>query len=91
MHVFILAKDSSKSAKSPQILKKIYVYNYIERWNWVLGRDAFTKQNCPVDTCTLMPRINESEADAVIFTNKFPSKDNPWPRPAHQVIFNNLI
>jgi hypothetical protein len=81
------SKDTSKAKESPHTLKKIFIYNYFQVWQFPIGRDGFIANKCPVDTCTLVGKENASDADAVLFVNLLPPSAKPWSRPLNQVAF----
>ncbi|XP_076351643.1 glycoprotein 3-alpha-L-fucosyltransferase A-like [Tachypleus tridentatus] len=75
---------SLKNSSNPK-LKKILLYFGKAGWNDLpLGRQIFTKDKCPVDTCEITTAHHDSAtADAIFFKDRF-----AWPRhkrPPEQV------
>lgn len=54
-------------------LKKILMFNGLSSWApLTAGREVFTKNHCPVDTCTITTNKDEAkDADAVLFKDHF--------------------
>ncbi|GLH12276.1 Glycoprotein 3-alpha-L-fucosyltransferase A [Gryllus bimaculatus] len=71
--------------QAAQRLKKILIYNGLSSWASIKpGRDAFLRQKCPVDTCTITANKAEAaDADLILYKDHFV---NPGvPRPPRQV------
>lgn len=65
-------------------LKTILLYNGLGPWNVKEGRDVFTKNKCPVNTCRVTAKRDvANKADLVLYKDYF--VPTGIPRPSHQL------
>ena len=65
-------------------LKTILLYNGLGPWNVKEGREVFTKNKCPVNTCRVTAKRDAAnKADLVLYKDYF--VPTGVPRPPHQL------